>query len=372
MRKANYIWLLWIMLIFIIGPVGATLINSYLENKQKIDINKEQIIKKDLEWVQENSYFTINMKVNDRDYEIFLVGEGERKYQLFEENELGKKDDTIIKGDFSFYLWNEEDGQVAYKQEVNLPNPMTFNLSKKNTSTFMMNQQNIVTIFQEKSANEFFAYFYTINKEKVVELSDSRMKLFSRNIKSIQQNYLQTITEEDDSNVNFETWMLEKEDRKLKKIDTTSIKNKANIKKWLEEDEYYYPFKNVTITSNMLTLAKQGMLIGTQYPIGTNIKAITKINDNYVVKEDKQNNVRVIFPEVTYYYDKQTDVVTSVAIPGVRLKDSIQSIQDVLGKPDSFVSNDNGYLVKYSAHNYELFLQLDELQMIKSIKLKKK
>lgn len=372
MRKAKNMWLLWTLLVIIVFSVGATLLNFYIDNKKTTNINKDTIGTRDIDWVEQNAYFTINMKVNDRDYEIYLVGEGEKKSQLAEDNTLGKKDDTIVRGDFSFYLWNEEYGQLAYRQDVQLPNPMTFNLSAKNSSTYMVNQQNIAAILQENSKNNLVAYFYSINKNKLISVSDGGLNLSSRNIKSIQQNYLQTMSKQDEENVHFDTWMLEKNKLKLEKVDETLISDKEVIAKWLEEGEYYYPFKNVKIDSNIITLAEQGLLIGTQYPIGTSIKEIIKINPDYVVKDADIQEARLIFPEVTYYYDTGTEMVTSVSIPGVRLKESIQSFKNALGEPNSLVNIDNEYMATYDANNYQLLIHLDESQMIQSIQLKRK
>lgn len=372
MRKANYKWLLWIVVVITIFSIGAILLNSYINNKQTNNINKNNVLTRNIDWVEQNAYFTINMKVNDQDYEIYLVGEDEKRTQLTEDNALGKKDDTIVKGKFSFYLWNENDGQLAYRQSVQLPNPMTFNLSKKNTSTFMVSQQNIAAILQENSKNNLSAYIYTINKDKLVSVSDGVLNLSSRSIKSIQQNYLQTMSEKDEGNVYLDTWVLKKKKMKLEKVDETLISNEEVLKKWLEKGEYYFPFKNIEIHSNIITLAEQGLLIGTQYPIGTSIKEIIKINPEYDVKDADTEEARLIYPEVTYYYDSKTEMVTSVSIPGVRLKESMQSFSDALGEPESLVYEDNEYTATYDAHNYQFIIQLDESQMVQFVQLKKK
>jgi len=371
MKKLNKKWLLWSIFIIAVCILGASLLNYYVYKKQSTNVNKSTNSKQDLEWVKNNSYFTINMKINGNDYEIFLVGEGERKSELIEENEIGMKDDTIIKGNFSFYLWKEANGKYAYKQEVELPNPMTFNLSKKSTSTYMVNQQNIAAIFQDLGEKDVLTYFYTIEKGKVVNLTDNGLHLLSRNIKSIQQNYLQTISKQENPKVNFDTWMLQKENMKLTTMDTTTVQSEETIENWLNKEDYYYPFKDITITTSMLTLAKQGMLIGSQYPIGTNVKEITKINADYINEETRNKENQLKYSDVTYLYDKKTGLVTSIWIPGVRFKERIQSLEKILGKPESFISKENGYLVIYKASKYQLQFQLDDSLVITSVQLKK-
>lgn len=372
MKRNKYIWLLWVGVIIIAGILVASMVNSYLTDKQKNEIEKKHVvIKKDLQWVEENAYFEINMKVKEREYQVFIVGEGERKYQQLEDNELGKKDDTIVTGDFAFYLWTEAYGNEVVKQELELPNPMTFNLSPKNTGTFLVNQQNIAAVFQGNEANEVMAYFYTIHGEKLVTIKDYGMRIYSKNIKNIQQNYIQTLSKKDEEIMEFDTWMLEQETGKLLKVDATSVDNMEVIQNWLDKEEFYYPYKNLSVTSSLMNLAEQGMLIGAQFPIGTNIKEIKKLNSNYTIEDYNQKYSQLDFPEVTYYYDKSTELVTSISIPGIRLKESVQSIQDILGKPEDYVTKEDGYVATYTAGNYKLIIQLDLSQRIKSIRLMK-
>lgn len=63
----------------------------------------------------------------------------------------------------------------------------------KNIATFLVNQQNIAAVYQGEEANEVMAYFYTIHDGKLVTLTDYGMRIFSKNIKNIQQNYIQTL-----------------------------------------------------------------------------------------------------------------------------------------------------------------------------------
>lgn len=372
MKRNKYIWLLWVGVMIIAGILVASMVNSYLAEKQKNEMDKKHVvIKKDLQWVEENAYFEIDMKVKEKVYQVFIVGEGERKYQQVEDNELGKKDDTIVSGDFSFYVWTKEYGNDVVKQELELPNPLIFNLSQKNIETFLVNQQNIAAVFQGEEANEVMAYFYTIHKEKLVALTDYGMKIYSKSIKNIQQNYIQTLRKKDNEIMEFDTWMFEPTNEKLLKVDGTSIGNKEIIKNWLEQEEFYFPYKNLSVTTSLLNLAEQGMLIGAQYPIGTNINEIKKINSSYTDTEYNQKYNQLDLPEVTYYYDKDTELVTSISISGIRLKESVQAIQDTLGKPEEYVTKDDGYVATYLAGNYKLLIQLDLSQKIKSIRLVK-
>ncbi|PAD82806.1 DUF4309 domain-containing protein [Niallia circulans] len=372
MKKNKYIWLILVGVIIIAGILITSMVNSYLTEKHKNELDqKHMVIKKDLQWTKDNAYFEIDINVKEKKYELYIIGEGERKYQQVEDTDLGEKDDTIVTGDFAFYLWTKEYGKKAVKQDLELPNPMTFNLSQKNIGTFLVNQQNIAAVYQGKEANEVMAYFYTIHDGKLVTLTDYGMRIYSKNIKNIQQNYIQTLREKDTDQMEFDTWMLEQKSGKLVKVDGTSIKNKEIINKWLDDTEFYYPYKNLSVTSSLKNLAEQGMLIGAQYPIGTNIKEIKKINSNYTIKDYNQKYSQLDFPEITYYYDKKTDLVTSISIPGIRLKESVQSIQDTIGKPDDFVTKEAGSIATYTAGNYKLIIQLDLSQRIKSISLVK-
>lgn len=370
MKYKKYISMLVLCLIIMI--VGAVQINSYQLKNKNINNNKEEY--KTIDSLQENALYNLDLIEDNDDVEVYLLAETEDKYYLEEESYLGKKGDPIIEGNFTFYLATATNEQRAFKQQVKLPDRMVFNLTKKNISTYTLKERPISAIIQKYSKDKTVAYLFTVKDNQLVSLTESGLDVYERKIKNIQQNYLQTMNKIAENEFEVSTWKLDNNQKKLVDLDRTTVSNQEIVNTWLDEEDYYYPFKNLDVSSSILSTAKQGMLIGSQYPIGTNIKEIEKVNKKYVSTEQKNGISQIIYPEVTYYYDNKTEQVTSISIPGIRFKENLQTIQKELGEPKELVADkeNNGFIATYTAGNYSLIIKLNSTQDMEEMLLQKK
>ncbi|PKG23022.1 hypothetical protein [Niallia nealsonii] len=358
--------------IIIFCLIGVTVFAVNVNVSQKHPATKvaeDMVDKKAISWMQENALYELNMKNGNKEYEAYLVSENQKKYSLQQENIYGKKDDQLVEGDYSFYVLDDK-SEYAYKQTVAMQH-MTFNTSKKNKSTFYVNKHTVAVIYQQRNEDVIDAYMYSIKKGKVVLLSDEALQLYDRKIKNVQQNYLQTISKKDKETYEVKTWILDAEKMRLNELDATIVKDKKVVSDWLDTEEYYYPYKNVQDISNMVSKAEQGMLIGSQYPIGTNIDVIKKSNPNYLKEEKQKDTVTVEYPEVTYYYNEKEKQVTAISIPGIRLKTTLQELEAKFGEPKSYIKNKEITAV-YEAGKYELHFVITDSQEIESIQLIKR
>lgn len=67
MKRNKYIWLLLVVVIIIAGILITSMVNSYLTEKHKNELDqKHMVIKKDLQWTKDNAYFEIDMNVKER------------------------------------------------------------------------------------------------------------------------------------------------------------------------------------------------------------------------------------------------------------------------------------------------------------------
>jgi len=367
-----YIYISMLLLCAVLIFIG-TIQYSINKNKESEAAAKASENKK-INWVIENAISSITIKEDNEVYEAYLIGDETKKYTLEEDSFLGDKDDTIVEGAFSLYLTSEsEDDKKEYRQVIKLRNPLVFNIKNKNISTYTINKHSIIAIYQTESEDNTVASLYAVNDGELTSLTTAEIPVLKRKIKSIQQNYLQT-AEKKKNSYEVTSWTLDSDRLQLKEADKTSIDNEKDIERWLEEEEYYLPFKNLTISKDILTIAEQGMLMGSQYPIGTSISEITKSNDEFMETEQGDGLMMVEYPEVTYYYDEKTKQVNSIAIPGMRLKVNMSAVNKALGKPETFAAykENDGYIATYSANHYEMKFILDSSQQVELIQLVKK
>ncbi|WP_445489896.1 hypothetical protein [Niallia sp. 03133] len=371
MKKYLYILLSLICLAAII----ATTVNIN-EKKKKIENlseSKQTGEKRELNWVKENALYEWNIKEGNKEYEIYLVGEETKRYALKENNAIGKVDDPILEGEFSFYTSNEKDEQYSYKQVIDRNSSFVFNLLNKNKSTLYVSRHTIGSLYQQAEKGEMTALLFTIKNGGLTFLTDNSLPIYDNEIKNIQQNYLQTVSKREEKAFEFTTWELDAKKLQLKKLDTTSVQEVGIVRRWLADEHYYFPFKNLSVTQSIITRASEGMLIGSQYPIGTNGNEIKHSNRNYLNEVKEKDAIKLSFPEVTYQYSRQNEQVTVISIPGLRVKEKLEKVEQMIGNPDEFLVDEkkNGTVAIYHAGNYQLRFLIDNNQIIESLELRK-
>src|SRR5690606_36667137 len=129
----------------------------------------------------------------------------------------------------------------------------------------------------------------------------------------------------------FTTWGYDSKLMTFVKQDETDVNGQKGEKwnqLWTEKKEHFFPFLNLELSEDVIEKAKQGIPIGSPYPIGTNISNIKK-SDPHHLKEGLEEGIHyVMYPEITYYYEGITGIVTAVSIPGERMKTSLMKVKD--------------------------------------------
>ncbi|MBS4192152.1 hypothetical protein KHA94_18460 [Bacillus sp. FJAT-49705] len=384
----NYLYIL--ALIMLSGILAACMSetnasNDEIERKQQnlsTTVNHPAVIsekkeKKDTVWLKEKSLYQFEAYDGSYEYTVFLYAEDEQS--SLNEN-LGVKN-QIYTGHYSIYL-AEKDSAVAYKQEAldeAWTSSFVFNSSFNQVYPLNLGNKTFITILQpsENENSKLLLFAIKDGEIKQVQFSEDLTTIFGSEMKSIYQKYIQTAHLQGDQEWRFITWEFDEKAMTLKKKDESTL-NGENGEKWYErwskKSEIYYPFQNLKLSSDVIEKAKQGLPIGSPYPIGTNIANIKKNEPIYIEEGIADGTPYVMYPEITYYYEKTTGIVTAVSIPGERVKTSIKMIKSLFGEPD-----EEGYdpmngekRVIYNADKYAINFMPDADGNVRSIYLWKK
>lgn len=324
-------------------------------------VAKEGKIEKETDWLKDKSLFQFEAKEGTFKFKVFVYAEDEQN--IANSKESGKK--PAYKGHYAFYL-AENDSADAYKQgALEDLGPFTFQLPLKQAYSLNMGDHTILAILQSDEHGNYNPYLFTIKNGEVVQLhSDSAFGPISDNeMKVIDQEYIQTAYDMGEGNWKFTTWKFDAQTYTLMKADETVLDDKEinGVKSgeywynlWSEKKEHYFPFKNLQLSKDVIEKAKQGIPLGNPYPIGTNIENIKKANPDYMEKGIYNNSPYIMYPDITFYYEEDTEIIKAVSIPGERVKTTLAEIEKLFGKPAKIISlpNDAGQQLIYMADKY--------------------
>ncbi|KON89808.1 hypothetical protein AF332_25340 [Sporosarcina globispora] len=295
--------------------------------------------RKDTVWLEEKSLYQMDATDGKMKYTVYLLAEDERRTILEEDSAKGKKGDSYLTGHYSVYL-AEKGSKEAFKQDgLNDNAEMSFNPSKEQVYTQKMRNKTIISIFQSKGEGLVKGQLLAIKDGEVLKISTEKEVITSSKakIKNINQKYLQTAQNKNDRWV-ISTWQFNEETLSMSLHDQIELQedNHSDIDwmdLWLKEETLYYPFKNLALSVDAIEKAKQGILLGSPYPIGTNISEIKKSDPNYIMEGFGNGSPFVMYPEITYYFERETGNVTAISIPGQRVRTSIDEVIAMLGTP---------------------------------------
>ncbi|MEK3855910.1 hypothetical protein [Cytobacillus sp. FSL H8-0458] len=307
------------------------------ENNIAVQDNGKE--KKDTVWLERKSLFQIDATDGIMKYTVYLFSEDERRTILEEDSAKGKKGDSYFTGHYSVYL-ALKGSKEAYKQAaLNDSSEMSFNPSKEQVYTQKMRNKTIISIFQSKGENLVKGQLLAIKDGEVQRISTEKdMTTTSKaKIKTINQKYLQTAQNKNDGWV-ISTWLFNEETHSMSLHDRIELSKEdhSNIdwmNLWLKKEALYYPFKNLALSGDAIEKAKQGIPLGSPFPIGTNISEIKKSDPNFVEEGFKDGSPFVMYPEITYYFERETGNVTAISIPGQRVRTSMDEITAMFGTP---------------------------------------
>lgn len=285
--------------------------------------------------LKEKSHYQFEVKDGEFVYTVFLYAEDEMN------KPTGK--DKLYKGNYSIYL-AEQDAMIAYKQDVlQHKEALTFQFSAEQVYPLNLGNQTIFVIIQSIDEAHSTPLLLTVSngEVKLIQSEDALPTIFGSEIKAINQKYLQTAHFSNIEGWKFSTWQYDRDAMKLIKSDE-SIVNKEDSEEingddwyqlWSEKKENYFPFFNLELNSDVIEKAKQGIPLGTPYPIGTNISNIKTAEPHYLEEGVFKGIPFVMYPEITYFYNQLSGIVTAVSIPGERIKTTSDEIIRLFGNP---------------------------------------
>ncbi|MGD6893852.1 DUF4309 domain-containing protein [Bacillus infantis] len=361
---------------------------SHKTEKQKDDsailtIQTEGKDKKDTSWLKEKSLYRIEAADEGLAYEVYIYAENETTVKLEQAGVLGDKQDTVHEGNYSVYM-AKKGAKSAFKQDILSSLPLVFNEEVKGAYPLKLGDKTLLAIVQPEGDSRFSAELYSIqNGElKIVQSGEGIRSILGPEIKAIKQEYIQTVNSIDDNEGwVFSTWAFDKEKLEIKQVSET-VYDDSDMKdglgegeKWFEiwsaAEENYHPFYNIQLEKGIIDKASQGILTGSQYPIGTNINDVKKASPPSIESGKKGKYAYLKYPEVTYFYDEATQEVAVVSIPGIRLQSTLADIKKMFGEPFRESRRGTEVLAIYAAGKYNIDVYADQSGKIKSVQLRK-
>lgn len=363
MKNMIYIALLSVFLYGCSYDMSATMHADTVSEEAKIE-NKavwtEGKTKVDTVSLKEAAVFKMDMVDGEFEYEVIAA-------ETF---------DYGTAQSFSIYL-AEKDSAVAYKQYLmdeeldQISNDIPMEIYPLNNG-----KKSILAVaFPEDTNHSAFKFLTVQNGElRMVHLKEKVANLKGLEPKIIQNNYLQTAFIKDNGDsVVYKTWKLNDDASEFIFHDQSEVTaSKARLDKWKENDAYYYPFFNIEISTDLIEKAKQGIPIGSPFPLGTNISEIKKADPNFMEDAVVADGPYLLYPEIKYFYELGSGKVESVSIPGARLDVTLEEAMQTLGQPESTMMNPHsGMTALYFADKYIVQIAGDSDGKVEEIILKR-
>lgn len=349
------------------------------KNTQQSSDNRLAVItegKEKLEtvWLKEKALYQFEAVADEFEYTVFLFADDEQSRLKEVPSDNANKGEQLYTGHYSMYL-AEKDSTVAYKQEVlEQKGELTFSSSAVQAYPLNLGKNTVIAVIDTESHPTF--YFIDEGEIKEIQQSETILPIAGTKVKAINQKFIQTAHLVDGENWIFATWGFDKEAMVLYKHDETLVEGQEGekwYKLWSEKSEYFFPFLNIELTSEVLEKAKQGIPLGSPYPIGTSISNIKKSNPHYIEEGRDGNGVPYVsYPEITYYFEEATGIVNAVSIPGERLKTTLTNVKKLFGLPEQEMDKNDGKLAVYLADKYSIEILTDKEGKVEQMFLRKK
>lgn len=383
----NYLYILSLMLFSgaLAGCSNETIaLTNAMQDKQETqkEAQRKQAImsdgkeQKDTLWLKENSHFQFEVKDGEFIYTLFL----------FAEDEMSKlvRKEQYYSGHYSVYL-AEKDSAVAYKQNIlQEMEELTFHFSSEQVYPLNIGNKTLIGILQPQDAKSSTPLLLAVKdgEVQIVQTADVLPSIYGYEMKAINQKYLQTAHIQTNNEWKFVTWEYDNDAMKLIKIDESDLAKSDQAELfdhdwyslWSEKSENYFPYLNLELNGDVIEKAKQGIPLGSPYPIGTNISNIKKAAPNFMMEGIQEGVPFVMYPEFTYFYNEASGIVTAVSIPGERMKMTMDEIIRLFGEPDfegydGFSQNRKAI---YVADKYTIEVKTNVNEEVNSIDLQKK
>ncbi|MDQ0271532.1 hypothetical protein [Cytobacillus purgationiresistens] len=377
MKSYLYILMFSVVLAGCLKENNATLNSEYQvlepKGKQSQEDKIDKIEVKDIAILQDEALYQFEITDNEKDYKVFLYAENEEQSTQVNETSSNKEDTVTFTGNYSFYI-GELDGEKAYKQKVLADVPYTFELNRDGVYTLNTSKKTLIVLPQEMDEEHSRLNLLAVEEGKLHEVKSEDGELINltgSKIKALNQRFIQTAQHLTSENSwAFSTWVMDGESMSVSLHDQSMVKEdeigedglltNGWIDIWNEEEEQFFPYHNFEITTEVIERAKLGIPMGSPYPIGTNISEIKKSNPNFIKEGTVNGSQFLMYPETTYYFEAETGSVTAVAIPGERMKTTLNEVITIFGEPE-YQKDKNGKLTAiYHADKYTIELDTEE------------
>lgn len=348
--------------------------NTQQSSDNRLAVMTEGKEKMETVWLKEKALYQFEAVADEFEYTVFLFADDEQSRLKEVPSDHANKGEQLYTGHYSMYL-AEKDSTVAYKQEVlEQKGELTFSSSAVQAYPLNLGKNTVIAVIDTESHPTF--YFINEGEIKEIQQSETILPITGTKVKAINQKFIQTAHLVDGENWIFATWGFDKEAMVLYKHDETLVEGQEGekwYKLWSEKSEYFFPFLNIELTSEVLEKAKQGIPLGSPYPIGTSISNIKKSNPHYIEEGRDGNGVPYVsYPEITYYFEEATGIVNAVSIPGERLKTTLTNVKKLFGIPEQEMDIDDGKLAVYLADKYSIEILTDKEGKVEQMFLRKK
>ncbi|WP_102273026.1 hypothetical protein [Cytobacillus massiliigabonensis] len=343
-------------------------------NDKKIAVDKNGKEKKETIWLKEKALYQFEAVADEFEYNVFIFADDEKSRLNEAPSDSANKGEQLYTGHYSMYL-AEKDSTVAYKQEVlDQKGELTFSSSAVQAYPLNLGKNTVIAVIDTESHPNF--YFIDDGEIKEAQQNEDMLPIAGTKIKAINQKFIQTAHLVDREDWIFTTWGFDKESMILFKHDETRVEAQEGekwYKRWCEKSEYFFPYLNIELTSEVLEKAKQGIPLGSPYPIGTSISNIKKSDANYLYEGIDGDGVPFVsYPEITYYFEEATGIVNAVSIPGERLKTTLANVKKLFGVPAQEKNKNDGKLAVYLADKYSIEILTDKDGKVDQMYLRKK
>ncbi|WP_313799869.1 DUF4309 domain-containing protein [Cytobacillus sp.] len=348
--------------------------NTQQSSDNRLAVMTEGKEKMETVWLKEKALYQFEAVADEFEYTVFLFADDEQSRLKEAPSDNANKGEQLYTGHYSMYL-AEKDSTVAYKQEVlEQKGELTFSSSAVQAYPLNLGKNTVIAVIDKESHPNF--YFIDKGEIKEIQQSESILPIVGTKVKAVNQKFIQTAHLVGGEDWIFTTWGFDKEAMVLYKHDETQVEEQEGekwYKLWNEKSEYFFPFLNIELTSEVLEKAKQGIPLGSPYPIGTSISNIKKSNPHYIDEgRDAIDVPYVSYPEITYYFEEATGIVNAVSIPGERLKTTLTNVKKLFGTPQQEIDKGEGKLAVYLADKYSIEILTDKEGKVKQMFLRKK
>ncbi|UII56495.1 hypothetical protein LS684_03140 [Cytobacillus spongiae] len=328
---------------------------------------------KDTAWLKEKSIYQYKGRQGSTEFEVYVYAQNATTSVLKKSTVSGDKGDTIIEGKLAVYL-AEKGASLAYKQTIqDINKKMVINISKDNPRVLTIGESHVLTILETEERYKSKSILLTYHKGEIKRIGEKSKDVIvtGHTIKKISTNLIQTANIE--QGLIFQTWRIDPKTLEIQLVDETSYADaelgRQLYNEWEDTQSLYHPFLNLSLNEQILQMARQGLLMGTQYPIGANVEEIKRKNVGYLVDEGEY----LQHPEVTYYLSPDSSKVTGVMIPGERLKTTVHEVKRLLGQPSTSLIEQQGNEMSmvYPAEEYQLIFTSDSAGVVKQVLLNK-